>query len=213
MVKDAVVLLHGLWFNGLDMTLLRDRLRHAGFDAHQFSYPTVRAAPRANAMALNAFTQRIDNPAVHFVAHSLGGLVVRHLFHDYPPARPGRVVTLGTPHQPSRSAQLLARWPGGGLLLGKSVEQGLLGNVPPWNPFRELGCIAGTMSIGFGRVFSGLPAPNDGTVAVAETRCDGMADHLVLPVSHFGLLLSGKVADAVQQFLRQGRFGQVQSEK
>ncbi|PKL94433.1 MAG: alpha/beta hydrolase, partial [Gammaproteobacteria bacterium HGW-Gammaproteobacteria-8] len=72
---------------------------------------------------------------------------------------------------------------------------------------REVGAIAGTASFGLGRLFARLEPPHDGTVSVAETRIDGLADHLELPVSHTGLVLSRPVADAVARFLHQGRFG------
>jgi hypothetical protein len=52
----------------------------------------------------------------------------------------------------------------------------------------------------------GIPRPNDGTVAVSETMLDGMTDHVTLPVSHFGMLLSSAVARQTVNFLRHGRF-------
>lgn len=201
-----MVLIHGLWVNGMDMSLLRHRLSNRGFAPAQFSYHSIGDTPRANAVALNAFVAELGAPAVHFVAHSLGGLVLRHLFHEYPGQPPGRVVTLGTPHAISSAARSLSRWLPGRLMLGRSVDGGLLGGAPSWDGKRELGSLAGTIPIGLGMVLPGIPAPNDGTVAVEETRLRGMADHLVLPVSHFGMLFSRRVAYQVGYFLRQGRF-------
>jgi pimeloyl-ACP methyl ester carboxylesterase len=203
---DTVVLVHGLWVNGTDMTVLRRRLSHAGYDARQFSYPSVRQPPAANAMALQAFVREIDADTVHFVGHSLGGIVIRHLFHDYAEQRPGRVVTLGTPHRPSTAAVKLARWLPGRFALGESVRQGLLGGLPPWPADRELGSIAGSLRMGLGMVIPDIPAPNDGTVALEETRIPALRDHATLPVSHFGLLLSRRVFHEVDHFLKHGRF-------
>lgn len=206
MSAETVVLVHGLWVSARNMGLLQRRLAHAGFRALAFSYPTVRSAPRANAMELNAYCRELDGPVVNFVAHSLGGLVLRHLFHDYPDQRPGRVVTLGTPHQPSAAAGSLARIRPGRAALGRSVQEGLLGGAPPWDPKHELGSIAGTLRLGLGRLVPGIPAPSDGTVTVAETRLPGMADHITAPVSHLGLLLSRRVANYTVHFLRHGHF-------
>ncbi|MBI1731312.1 MAG: alpha/beta hydrolase [Gammaproteobacteria bacterium] len=189
------------------MGLLQHRLDRAGFRTAVFSYSTVRNAPRANALALNAFCRELDARALHFVGHSLGGLVLRHLFFDYPDQRPGRVVTLGTPHQPSSAAGSLSRIGPGRYLLGRSLQEGLLGGAPRWNRRHELGSIAGTLRLSFGRLVPGIPAPSDGTVAVAETRLDGMTDHITAPVSHLGLVLSRRVAEYTMQFLRCGRFG------
>jgi pimeloyl-ACP methyl ester carboxylesterase len=206
MSAETVVLVHGLWFGAYSMALLRRRLAAAGFDAVAFRYPSVRSAPRANAMALNAFCRELDAPVLHFVAHSLGGLVLRHLFHDYPDQPPGRIVTLGTPHQPSAAAVSLSRVRAGRIVLGRSVHEGLLGGVPPWRAQRELGSIAGTLRLGFGRLVPGMTAPSDGTVVVAETRLAGMTDHVTVPVSHTGLLMSPRVAEYTAHFLRHGQF-------
>jgi hypothetical protein len=148
----------------------------------------------------------IDAPVVHFVCHSLGGLLVRHLFHDFPDQRPGRVVTLGTPHGTSGVATQLAhprwsRW-----VLGASIEQGLTGGVPPWRATNRLGVIAGDRGIGVGRLLTRASQPSDGTVAVHETRAERMDDHLVLPVSHSSMLFSSRVAVQVLLFLDSGHF-------
>jgi hypothetical protein len=188
------------------MSLLQLRLNRAGFRTTVFQYSTVHNAPRLSATELNAFCAGQEEAVLHFVAHSLGGLVVRHLFSDYPHQRPGRVVTLGTPHQPSSAAGSLSRLAPGRIVLGRSVQQGLLGGAPPWDGCHELGSIAGTLRFGLGTLVPGIPAPSDGTVAVAETRIEGMADHITAPVSHFGLLLSRRVAHYTAHFLRTGRF-------
>ncbi len=206
MNTETVVLVHGLWVSARNMGLLQHRLKGAGFHVRAFSYSTVQTAPRLNAMELNAFCRKLDAPALHFVGHSLGGIVLRHLFHDYPDQPPGRVVTLGTPHQPSSAARSLSRIRPGRVALGHSVQEGLLGGAPPWDPRRELGCIAGTLRFGMGTLVPGIPAPSDGTVAVAETHLPGMADHVTAPVSHLGLLLSRRVADYTAHFLRHGQF-------
>ena len=91
-------------------------------------------------------------------------------------------------------------------MLGKSIEDGLLGNAPKWNGSHDLGSIAGNLRLGLGMVIPGIPRPNDGTVSVEETRLDKMKDHAVLKVSHFALLLSLKAADYTVAFLRNGKF-------
>jgi len=204
--KETVVLVHGLWMNGLEMSLLGKRLSRAGFHTRRFKYPSVNSGPHDNASALQELVQIIDSNKLHFVCHSLGGLVIRHLFHRYPDQRPGRIVTLGTPHRFSRAAKYLADRDTGRRMLGHSMKGGLLGNVPAWSGSRDLGVIAGCLRFGLGMIIPGIPRPNDGTVAVSETRLAGMTDHIVLPVSHFGLLISGAVADQSICFLQTGRF-------
>ena len=206
MSQETVVLVHGLYLNGADMTLLKHRLEQSGFRTRRFSYPSLKSTPRESAMDLQTFAESLPDPVIHFVCHSLGGLVVRHLFDAYPEQRPGRIVTLGTPHNGSSAALRLLRYKGGRLLLGKSIQHGLKGDLPSWQGTHELGSIAGTLRLGLGMIIPGIPRPNDGTVAVSETRLEGMTDHIELPVSHFGMLLSQRVAVQTARFLQYGHF-------
>jgi len=77
-----------------------------------------------------------------------------------------------------------------------------------WTHARPLGIIAGTQPLGFGQLLANFDEDNDGTVAVSETRMPGATDHIVLPVSHLGLLLSARVAHEAGLFLSTGRFSQ-----
>ena len=191
---------------GLEMALLRRRLRSCGFNPVLFSYPTVRCSLADNARRLQRFVSRLDADTIHFVAHSLGGLLLRQFFHDFPDQRPGRVVTLGTPHSGSLAAKNMARQRLGRLMLGKSLDGGLRGDVPAWDPRREIGVIAGDVGLGLGRLVGPFTGPNDGAVALDETRLPGMSDYRVFHASHTGLLFSPQVASAVCAFLREGRF-------
>ena len=206
MTEETVVLIHGIWMNGMDMSLMAWRFRQHGYKVKHFRYRSVARNPRHNALLLQDLVAEINTPIIHFVCHSLGGLVIRHFFFDFPEQKPGRVVTLGTPHRPSHCAQRLSQNLLGEWMLGKSVESGLLGNVPPWQGLRELGSIAGDMRFGLGVMIPGLPAPNDGTVSIEETRIDNMKDHAIVHTSHTGLLLSVAAARLCIEFLENGEF-------
>ena len=202
---ESVVLVHGLWMKGPDMALLRQRLRQAGYRVYQFSYRSIACDSDENARRLNAFMSRVEGTTIHFVAHSLGGLVVRRLFHDFPEQRPGRIVTLGTPHCGSYVADRLAAGALSRRLLGRSLSV-LTGQLSPWRGERELGSIAGTLPVGAGMLFRKMPRPNDGTVTVDSTRLLKMSDHVTVKTSHMGLLFSRKVSQQVIAFLSRGRF-------
>ena len=129
------------------------------------------------------------------------------LFELQPLQPAGRVVLMGSPAAGSRAAQSVARWPIGPAVLGPLALSELAGSrLPRWTQSREPGVIAGRGHMGIGRLVSHLPEPNDGTVAVEETRIEGMTDHVVLPVTHTGMLLSAAVAGHVAGFLRHGHF-------
>lgn len=203
--QESIVLIHGLWMKGQEMMLLQRRLRRAGYRVYRFSYRSVAHDLVDNAWRLNCFLQKVEGETVHLVAHSLGGLVVRRLLHDFPEQRPGRIVTLGSPHSGSYVASRLSRMGWFRRLLGCSFPT-LKGELFPWQSERQLGSIAGDLTIGIGQLLRSLPKPNDGTVSVAETLLEGMSDHVVVHASHMALLFSRRAADQTIHFLRQGCF-------
>lgn len=199
--------MHGLWLSGFAMVPIARHLRRCGFRPYFFRYPSVRRTLRENALALRAFSDRIEGSTVHYVGHSLGGVVIQAMFAHSPPARPGRIVTLCSPHRGSRSAQALARRRWGRRILGASIAE-LLGGEPPAADLsgHEVGLIRGNRSIGLGRLFADLGTANDGVVALDEMRWPGAGDEITFEVSHSGMLLSRRAAAATCQFLRFGHF-------
>ena len=205
--REPVVLLHGLWFTGWGMTYIAWWLRRNGFRPHLFSYPSVRQSLRANATALRTFSDAISGDAIHFVGHSLGGVVIQTMLACCPPPRPGRVVTLCAPHRGNRAAAHLARRRWGRRMLGASMADLLNGGAPECDlTGRDFGLIRGDRSIGTGRLFSRLDAPNDGVVLLSEAELPGAADSITLHASHSGILLSRRAAAHTDHFLRFGRF-------
>ncbi|WP_455379884.1 esterase/lipase family protein [Acidihalobacter prosperus] len=208
-MREAVITLHGLWMTGLEMSVLRSRLQQQGYAVYPFHYPSVRRSPRENAQTLRRFVEDIDAEVVHFVAHSLGGIVVLHLFDLFPLQRPGRAVFLGTPLNGSQAARHVAHWPLiGRFILGASLVGGLQGSVPTWHAGRELGMVSGIgNSIGIGHLFGGpLPQPHDGTVAFRETQAPYVSSYLEVHSGHFGLLFRKEIAESIGGFLREGTF-------
>jgi pimeloyl-ACP methyl ester carboxylesterase len=205
--RESVVLVNGLWLADPALWLLARRLRRAGFRVYTFSYPSVRQDLRSNAARLHDFLGRVPGASVHLVGYSLGGLVIRALFHFLPEQRPGRIVLLGSPQSGNRAAQTLARSRVGRALLGRAVAELIAGTPQHWIwPARETGVIAGSRSVGLGRLVTRLSVPNDGSVAVDETDIPGVQDRLVLPVAHSAMLLAAAVARQVSAFLQSGRF-------
>ncbi len=203
---EPVVLLHGIYMYGFMLRPLASRLRAAGWQPFICTYASLRRPPAANAIRLLERVRALDAPRVHYIGHSLGGLILRHLLAEHGGRLPpGRCVTLGTPHQGSAVARRLQSQ-GLGWLLGASREQGLLGGVPDWPADRELGSLAGVARHGLGQLLMELPEPHDGTVSVAETRCPGMRDHIHLACNHTRLLYSAPVVRQITHFLRHGLF-------
>ena len=194
--------------NGLESFLLRKRLAEAGFEPSVFRYPSTQGDIAGAAAALSVHMSEFGNGPVHLVGHSLGGLVILESFEAQRELPQGRVVLLGSPVQGSRAARAVAAWSLGPHLLGRLAAAELTRSTPrAWRAERELGIIAGSRSAGMGRLFAELPAPNDGTVSVDETRITGAKEHIVHDVSHTGMLMSAVVADSLVKFLISGSFG------
>jgi pimeloyl-ACP methyl ester carboxylesterase len=205
-------MVHGLWFGPWSLALLARRLRQAGFEPHSFRYRTTAADLEQHARTLRQFFGAVDGSPLHLVAHSLGGLVALKMLGLFPDLPAGRVVLLGSPLQGSVVARKSSRLPGGRRLLGAArpvLESGFAALAAE----REIGMIAGSLALGLGLLLGGTGGRGDGTVAVDETRAEGLRDHLVLPVTHTGLLFSRAVARAVCHFLQNGRFDPLSSAK
>ncbi len=206
-MNETVVLIHGIWMTGVELLPLAWRIRRAGFTVRIFHYHSLLRTPAENAARLDAFLRALDADVVHLVAHSLGGIVVCHLFDRFPAQRPGQVVMLGTPLRGSRVAMRYHRLWLTRPLLGRSTVRGLLGDAPCWSGARQLCMIAGARGVGIGTLLlGGRLGRGDGTVTLAETRSPAVARHLEVPFSHFGMLFSAAVAEAVIRCLRTGDF-------
>ncbi len=204
---STVVLVNGLWMPGWVLRFLARRLHRCGYRVRCFTYRSIACSLEEDAARLHAFVGAEPEQVVHFVGYSLGGIVIRALFHYYPGQPAGRIVTLGTPHQGSSAAAGAARFALGRRLIGKSLPALVSAEARSWPwPARETGVVAGTLNFGAGLLFPGPGGVSDGTVRLAETRLAEAVDVAEFPVTHFGLLISGAVARAVCRFLETGRF-------
>ncbi len=203
-----VVYVHGLWMPGDEALVLGHRLRQEyGIALHSFRYSAAFSTVEATVERLAAFVAELGAAEVHFVGHSLGGLIIHRCLERFTQLPPGRVVFLGTPCVASRVAQQATRFAPVTHLMGASVAQELLQvNTRRWTHPHELGIVAGTQPLGVGQFLAQFDEDNDGTVAVSETRMPGATEHITLPVSHLGMLMSSRVAHETGLFLTQGRF-------
>jgi len=204
---DTVVLVHGLWVHGIAMELMRRRVARGGYHARAYSYPSMRLTLSENAARFAHYLRALSATRLHLVGHSLGGVIILKTIERATALPPGRVVLAGTPFGESFAARRLERLPGGHTALGRSLPEWLGSLHARPAPDREIGVIAGDLPLGLGRIIApDLPRPCDGVVSVEETRLPGMRDHIVLPVSHSGMLISRAVARQICAFLRDGAF-------
>jgi len=201
-VPPRVLLIHGLWMPRLSMHWLARRLRELGFETELFGYPTIAGGPEA---ALPVLAMRLRRRPAHILAHSLGGLVTLSALEREPDLPVARVVCLGSPLRGSAAAETLAGQSWSAPYLGRSARL-LRSGCQPWRGPASIGMVAGRTPMGLGRYFGRFNGENDGTVAVDETRLAGLADHIVIPTSHTGLLFSPDAVALAAGFFRDGRF-------
>lgn len=215
-IRGGVVLLHGFASLPPIMAPMADRLSRAGFRTWAPFYPSWRLGLRQIvdrlAEPLAAFEAGLGGAPLHFVGHSMGGLVARALIERRRPAVPGRLVMLGTPNGGSEIAdrlndgQRLSR-----LVLGEAApvlvthhRDALLADLGRID--YPTGIIAGDRPLMPGPLAHWLPRPHDGKVSVAATHVEGEADHLVLPLGHAALPWHPTARDETLHFLLHGRF-------
>ena len=201
-----VLLVHGLWNAKLWLTPLAWRLHRVGLKVGGFGYPSIVGGAEA---AVEALIEHLrSGPERDLVGHSLGGLIALEALRRAPELPVRRVVCLGSPLRGSRVARNLGRhWPTA-WALGRSRRL-LEAGCPDWQGPAQVGMVAGNVARGAGRLLARFDGPSDGTVAVAETRLPGLADHCVVAASHTGLVFSREAADQAAAFLRDGRFAPV----
>jgi pimeloyl-ACP methyl ester carboxylesterase len=205
---NNIVCIHGLWMPGLEMTLLRHRLRSEhGFRVAQFSYKSVTGRLERSVDELRQFIDDNVNGRAQIVAHSLGGVMSLHMLKRYPDAPVDRVVCLGSPLVDSGPARKFLQYNFGKAIIGETLIEGVLEKpLGEWTGEQPVGVIAGTLPFGGARLILNLEEPNDGVVSAVETKLPGVSDYLELPVTHTGLVLSSTVAERSANFLRDGRF-------
>jgi len=210
--RQCVVLLHGLARVSNSMGELEDKLADAGYHAVNVHYKS--RSYSIDVLAEDAVGRGItqcnalDADKIHFVTHSLGGILVRAYLNDHELASLGRVVMLGPPNQGSEVVDRFDGVPGFEFITGPAGIR--LGTEPDSVPRQlgpvdfDLGVIAGNSSITPTSLV--LPGDDDGLVAVESTRVEGMNEHIVLPVTHTFMMRNNEVIDQVIHYLNTGGF-------
>ena len=211
---ECVVLLHGLARTSTSMNKMQRELEDAGFLTANIDYPSrdhtvEELADIAVPEGLEACRASDGIEKIHFVTHSLGGILVRQYLSTNEIAELGRVVMMGPPNQGSAAVDELIGVPGFDWLNGPAGRQ--LGKGEDSVPLRlgpagfELGVIAGNRTID--PITSAvLENPDDGRVSVDDTRLEGMTDFVVVEHSHAFMMRMRRPIELTIEFLRTGSF-------
>ncbi len=211
---DCVVLLHGLARTAASMDVMQQALADAGFETANIDYPSrhhsveeLAAMAVPDGVAACRAKQGVER--IHFVTHSLGGILLRQFLAGNELEELGRVVMLAPPNQGSNAVDELDHLPGFDWLNGPAGRQ--LGKGENSVPLRlgpadfEVGIIAGSRTID--PVTSAvLDNPDDGRVSVEDTRLEGMRDFVVVEHSHAFIMRMSRPVELTIRFLTSGSF-------
>lgn len=214
-IVECVVLLHGLGRTHRSMKPMADALQGAGYVSVNMDYPSRKQSIEALADSTipeGVLRCRQKKAAViHFVTHSMGGILVRYFLARDRIERLGRVVMLSPPNQGSEAADSLKDEPVYQWLNGPAGQQ--LSTSPDSLPLRlgpvdfPLGIITGDRAAFFDKWLADvIPGPNDGKVSVVRAQVAGMADFLVVPYTHTFIMEEPGVILQTLNFLRYGHF-------
>ncbi|WP_226664849.1 esterase/lipase family protein [Microbulbifer aggregans] len=217
--SECVILLHGLAKSDASMKKLESSIADAGFSTVNVNYPSTAfsieqlagpaIAPALDTCQAQAKARSEDLSRVHFVTHSMGGILVRQYLSRVAIENLGHVVMLGPPNHGSEVVDKLGSFPGFQFMFGDAGLQLGTGNLSVPNQLGpanfDLGIIAGTRSINL-FLSQMLPHSDDGKVTVDSTRLEGMNDHIEMPVTHVFMMKNRKVIRQVIHYLKHGRF-------
>jgi pimeloyl-ACP methyl ester carboxylesterase len=209
---ETVIVVHGLARTPASMAILVSRLKNAGFRVISFRYPSTSEPMEALVDRLRTEVAECcedEAETVHFVTHSMGGVLVRSYLSQQPDPHRGRVVMLSPPSQGSELADAFADSPLRRLFLGPAGAQlrtDSAGIASQLGPIRfGLGIVTGDRSLSpLGSWL--IPGPDDGKVGVGRAMVDGATDFMVVPATHTFIMNRRDVAEEVVHFLGQGRF-------
>ncbi|WP_252730462.1 alpha/beta fold hydrolase [Colwellia sp. E2M01] len=210
---ELVVLAHGLGRSDWAMWRFAQRLENANYKVCRLDYATIGESVDT---VLTQTTAQIDScilhaPKVHFVGHSLGGLVIRAYLqqniHKFSNASLGEVVLIGTPNHGSElTDHLNDSWL---MAIGGGISRALVtGSNGLGNQLEELdinlGIIAGTKPSNLTSEY--FIGPNDGLVSVESTKLKSMSDFIAIEVGHSQMRYNLEVAEQTIYFLQRGAF-------
>ncbi len=208
---ECVILLHGLARSSSSMNHLEKALKNEGYSVQNIGYNSKQYAIEKLAKSvIPPAIEKCNTPEkIHFVTHSMGGILLRQYMSQHHINNLGKTVMLGPPNQGSEVVDKLNNFPGFSFINGKAGLQLGTGKTSVPNSLGpvnfELGIIAGSRSVNL--ILSQLiPGKDDGKVSVANTKVDGMNDHITLPVTHTFMMNSNVVTHQVIHYLKSGAF-------
>ena len=209
--KNVVILLHGLARTSSSMEKMEAALKAEGYEVHNLDYPSRHQSIKTLATIVRAQVDAAtdSDDTLHFVTHSMGGIIVRTIQKDHPFENIGRVVMLSPPNQGSELVDTLGEYSAFGWVNGPAGDQlgtdtnGFIAKLGPVD--FELGVITGDRSInGINSMI--IPGDDDGKVSIESAKVEGMADYRVIHSTHPYIMKNKESIALTIEFLKTGAF-------
>ena len=197
--KDYVVLLHGFWRTARSMKKIENVLTKKGYSVINLDYPSRRE--KIEKLSHDYLKKCIEkqctdkNKKIHFVTHSMGGIIVRYFLSKHELPNLGKVFMIAPPNKRYKLVEYLSSFPILNTIMGPALKQlstaknSLPSKIEP--PQYPVGIIAGKY---------------DGKVPIESAKLRNMQDFLLVPSTHTYIKDSNRVIKAVQRFLEEGKF-------
>ena len=209
--NEMVVLLHGALKSSLSMNRIENAFESAGYRTFNWDYDSNDYTVEQNAATLDSLirTREYEQYRLHFVTHSLGGIIGRYYLDNFQPPHLGRMVMIAPPNQGSQLATTFQDFPPFRWLYKKTIEYLVTGEdafapnagIPPC----EFGIIAGGTGGKYGYTWY-LPGDDDGTISVEQTKLKGASDFIIVHHIHSALPLERETVEQTRYFIENGRF-------
>jgi pimeloyl-ACP methyl ester carboxylesterase len=211
---DLVILIHGLWRSLWAMDPMAEFLHNKGdFHTINIPYPSYRKSIQSHTKHIRRVIQQHDKGGrIHFVTHSLGGIIARHLLNELTPKQTGHTVMLAPPNKGSEIIAWLDKWGPLKHALGPSGQQLRMDAVdaPPLPPHAHTAVIMGDQShLPFFRHL--LDKQNDGIVSVESGKIDGAHEFHIIPADHTFIATNPLAQSMTLEFLQKGRISTTQA--
>ncbi len=215
-MKEPVVLLHGLWRTCRSLARLQRELESRRYDCQCWRYASRRMRLAGHVAAFRDWlsAQNFEGP-VHFVGHSMGGLIIRGALAVEPPVTIGRIVLIAVPNRGAGIAARVGAWPLSQEIFGLPLQD-LRENSPFLRdlgvPAAEIGVISGLRRFhplnpsSYLNMIHSQERGHDGTIELANTYLDGAADSIAIDANHTFICDHEEVIQQTAAFLENGEF-------
>lgn len=211
-----VVLLHGLGRTSASMRKVRRALEQAGLKTHSWAYPSRHHRLQGHVEAFRQWLsdQDFDGP-VHFVGHSLGGLIIRGTLATDPPVAVGKIVMIATPNQGAGVVTRHGNNRFSRLVFGQPLEDlsessealktlgvpeakiGIIAGIQPFHFFNPISWV---------NLFHISGHEHDGTVEIHNTYLAQASDTIAIDAHHTFICDHPEVIKQTLYFIANGHF-------